>query len=177
MRLFRKGKIVQTISGAIFFMMNNQSYEYCAGQDRNPTWQKHTVLKKRFFSHLEWELHPLEVYQLAQQSVSEQFCSHALLHACSSVRVHTRVCQPVRAHSHQARLVLASIAEAWPCLPCDPDTTCLLPWLRAQSRFSGLAPGITFPCLNNQACAPVAVKWTKLHSNSLGNATLCPSGL
>lgn len=31
-----------------------------------------------------------------------------------------------------------------PCLPCDPDTTCLLPWLRGRSRFSGPTPGITF---------------------------------
>lgn len=37
---------------------------------------------------------------------------------------------------------------------------------RGQSRFSGLTPGITFPGLNNQACAPVSVKWTKLHPTS-----------
>lgn len=54
--------------------------------------------------------------------------------------------------------VASAGVEAWPCFPCDPDTTCLLLWLQGQSRFSGLTPGITFPGLNNQACAPVTLK-------------------
>lgn len=89
------------------------------------------------------------------------------------VHSHLRLCESTRAFAPHACMfqpdffyLPAANAEAQPCLPCDPDTTCLLPWLQGQSRFSGLTPGITFPGLNNQACAPVAVKWTKLHPNS-----------
>lgn len=119
------------------------------------TWNKHVVIQRVY--DLKWASNLMNQLSLINGSLFPCILIFVLRSAGTShprrvcVCAHAvSVCVCASAPSFtlsQSFINRRQTARGWQCLPCDPDTTCLLPWLQGRSRFSGLTPGITSPAL------------------------------